>query len=251
MHRFFLGKSDLVLDQVILINESETLKHLKLSLRVKLSESIELISDQFTYICQIQSIEEDQITTKIQSKESHSNETSSTIDLFQCVPKGTKLELILQKNVELGVKKFYLVDSKRCVADYTGKDISKKIMRFERIIKEAAKQSKRDIVPEIEGPYTLKDVSKKIDTYDVFLVLYENEESTSIGEKLNALKSINSGKLKIGILVGPEGGLEPYEVDDLQANGAFSVSLGKRILRTETAGFTAVTIAQYIMGEFE
>jgi 16S rRNA (uracil1498-N3)-methyltransferase len=68
---------------------------------------------------------------------------------------------------------------------------------------------------------------------------------------LNALKSINSGKLKIGILVGPEGGLEPYEVDDLQANGAFSVSLGKRILRTETAGFTAVTIAQYIMGEFE
>ena len=173
----------------------------------------------------------------------HVNESPIQIDLFQCLPKGQKLELIVQKNVELGVHGFYLITSKRCIVDYKPKDIPKKLERLDRIAKEAAKQSKRDIIPKVHGILSLKETATMIKGYDLFLVLYERENSEGLKARLAAFKGA-----KIAILIGPEGGLDQSEVDGLIQAGALSTTLGKRILRTETAGFVAVSCIQYQMG---
>jgi len=227
----------------LILKNAETVNHLTRVLRVKIGETVEMITDHSTIIGSVSSIQENIVRIEIESEGAHQNESETQIDLFQCLPKGQKLELIIQKNVELGVHGFYLVTSKRCIVDYKPKDVPKKLERLGRIAKEAAKQSKRDIIPKINGMFTIKDVIKMIDGYDQFLILYEREDAQGIKDRLATF----TGK-KIALLIGPEGGLEQLEVDGLIDAGAFSTTLGKRILRTETAGFVAVSCIQYQMG---
>lgn len=243
MHRFFMEVEDARDAIEVVLKNSETVNHLVRVLRVKTGEAVEIVTSETTIIGQVSAIGLDSVAVAIQTEEKHANESPIQIDLFQCLPKGQKLELIIQKNVELGVHGFYLVASKRCIVDYKPKDVPKKLERLDRIAKEAAKQSKRDIIPKVHGILTIKDTINKIDDYNQFLVLYEREDSEGLKARLAAL-----GGKKIAILIGPEGGLDQSEVDGLIQAGALSTTLGKRILRTETAGFVAVSCIQYHVG---
>jgi 16S rRNA (uracil1498-N3)-methyltransferase len=229
--------------QEVVLKNTETVNHLVRVLRVKSGESVEIVTSESIIVGQVSAIGIDSVTVTIESEGHHVNESPIQIDLFQCLPKGQKLELIIQKNVELGVHGFYLVASKRCIVDYKPKDVPKKLERLDRIAKEAAKQSKRDIIPKLNGILNLKDTCAMIKDYDQFLILYEREDSEGLKARLAAF----NGK-KIAILIGPEGGLDQSEVDALIQAGALSTTLGKRILRTETAGFVAVSCIQYHMG---
>ncbi len=242
MHRFFMEIEDVQDIHEVVLNNTETINHLIRVLRAQIGESIEIITEETSIVGTVAVINQDSVKVEIVTEKPHSNESPIQIDLFQCLPKGQKLELIIQKNVELGVHGFYLVASKRCIVDYKPKDVPKKLERLDRISKEAAKQSKRDIIPKVVGLLTIKDVIVKIADYDQFLILYEREDSKGLKERLNTLTGT-----KIAILIGPEGGLDQSEVDDLVTSGALSTTLGKRILRTETAGFVAVSCIQYQM----
>lgn len=240
MHRFFLETDDHVLEDDIYLNHKETVKHLVKVLRVKLNESIELVDAFFVYEAKVIETSLSQVHVSIVSKKSHDHETEAPIDLFQCLPKGPKLEWIVQKNVELGVAAIYLVTSKRCVVEWKSSEVHKKLDRYVKIAKEAAKQSKRDVVPLVHGLETIDTLTAIIKNYDLFVVLYEHESNQSLKSLIQ-----NKNKQKIGVLVGPEGGFDEMEIKGLIKAGARIATLGKRILRTETAGMVAVTCLQY------
>ncbi len=240
MHRFFIEPEDTRDNNVITINNLDSVSHMSRVLRIKPGELVEIVLMDSLVKGEVTEINTEYVVLCIQSEMPHENESDIQIDLFQCLPKGQKLELILQKNVELGVHDFYLVQSKRCIVDYKPKDVPKKIERLSKIVKEASKQSKRDRIPEVFGVMSLKDVFSFISKYDQFLILFEGETSKGLKGHLKDFK----GK-KIAVFIGPEGGLDQIEVDQLLASGALSTTLGKRILRTETAGFVAVSCIQY------
>lgn len=154
------------------------------------------------------------------------------------------MELIIQKTTEIGVKKIIPVAMERSIVKLNEKDAKKKIERWQKISEVAAKQSKRDIIPKIENIIKISDLCNKIKEYELFIVAYENEEEITLKQILQENKEIK----KIGVLVGPEGGIDEKEIEKLVQNGAKTVSLGKRILRTETA---PITIASNIVYEFE
>ena len=165
------------------------------------------------------------------------------IHLYQGLPKADKMELIIQKTTELGIYKIIPVDMVRCVVKLDEKDIKKKIERWQKIAEGAAKQSKRDIIPKIENKLKLKDLINKIKEYDIFIVAYEEEEEKTLKQVLKKLE--NKNNYKIGILIGPEGGIDLKEIEILKENGAIIVTLGKRILRTETAPIAMVSNILY------
>lgn len=244
MHRFFMAPEDQSDQARIVLNHRETVKHLTKVLRVRIGEQIEVVDEKGVYIGEVHEIEEGHVALSIQSFTATDLSGDIKIELFQCLPKGQKLELILQKNVELGVSGFFLVQSGRCVSDFKGKDTDKKLERFKRIIKEAAKQSKSPSIPFLEGVLSVEAVAARIPDYDLFLVPYEDEKAYTFKRALQGFSPSLSGK-KIGFIIGPEGGFDPDEVELLKRAGAQVVTLGKHILRTETAGMTATAWLQF------
>ena len=242
MHRFFLESEDQVESNCVRLLNGETVNHLVKVLRVKKDEAVEIVTENEVFRTHVEAIGQGDVLLFIDEKLPHQNELPFQLDLFQCLPKGQKLELILQKNVELGVSNFYLVHANRCVVDYKPKDVPKKMERLARIIKEAAKQSKRDVMPTLNGILTLKEVENMIEAYDCFMILYEREDAMSLKKKLKQF----TGR-RIAVFIGPEGGLDLGEVERLVQSGAHSITLGKRILRTETAGFVAVANIQFAL----
>ena len=157
------------------------------------------------------------------------------------------MELIIQKGTELGVSEFIPVNMKRCIVKLDGKDEAKKIERWNKISEVAAKQSGRDIIPKVRSLETVKQLEKQVNDFDLFLVAYEMEKENYIKNELQKLKSTKEN-YKIAVLIGPEGGLEPLEVETLKLAGAKVISLGSRILRTETV---ALQVSSIIMYELE
>ncbi len=172
--------------------------------------------------------------------EQHESEAESPVKvtLFQCLPKTGKMELIVQKCTELGVYAIAPVNSARCVV-VPGKDYDKKRERYNRVALEAAKQSRRAMVPQVLPLIELKKID--LQSFDLFLVAYEDETAVSLKQALRAANALTS----IALLIGPEGGLEEGEVAQLVKAGAKSVSLGRRILRTETAGMAMLAQTLY------
>jgi len=172
--------------------------------------------------------------------ERHASEVESPVKvtLFQCLPKTGKMELIVQKCTELGVFAIVPVHSARCVV-VPGKDYDKKRERYNRVALEAAKQSRRAMIPSVLPLIELKKID--VQSFNLFLVAYEDETAVSLKQALRAA----SAPASIALLVGPEGGLEEGEVAQLVKAGAKSISLGKRILRTETAGMAMLAQTLY------
>lgn len=155
------------------------------------------------------------------------------------------MELIIQKTTEIGVKEIIPVAMERSIVKLNEKEAKKKIERWQKIAEVAAKQSKRDVIPKIGNVIRINDLCEKVKEYDVFIVAYENEEKISLKHVLKQNKEIR----KIGVLVGPEGGIDDKEIEKLKHyDNVKIVTLGKRILRTETA---PITIASNIIYEFE
>ena len=168
------------------------------------------------------------------------------ITLFQGIPKFEKMELIIQKNTEVGVNNIVPVIMERTVVKLDEKVASKKLDRWQKIAEIAAKQSMRDIIPNVKSIIKTKEID--VDMYDVVLVAYENEEHNMLKAELKKLESQNKQEYNIAIVIGPEGGISEKEIELLDEKNVKFVSLGKRILRTETAG---LVMAGNILYELE
>ncbi|MFI3209744.1 MAG: RsmE family RNA methyltransferase [Peptostreptococcaceae bacterium] len=240
MDRFFVDKTNINLEDNKAKINGEDVKHISKVLRLRVGEEVEICDKENSeYICEINSIEKDEVCLNILTKKEVNREPKIKIKVYQGVPKGPKMEYILQKLTEVGVCEIILVDTKRSISKFDKKE-DKKLERFERIIYEASKQSKRGQIPVLRGVLSFKEALVDMKNNDLNVVPYENERTTSIKK---AIKGVNIDS--IGIFIGPEGGISEEEIESLEENNFTSVSLGPRILRTETASVVASSIILY------
>ena len=243
MYRFFVEPSQ-VEETVIRICGSDV-NHIKNVLRMKTGEEI-LIStgETMEYTCYIEEFLEDEVTAHIMYAQEAGYELSSKIYLFQGLPKSDKMEWIIQKAVELGVHQVIPVATKRAVVRLEGKKEVNKQRRWQAISESAAKQSKRMQIPTVHMPVTFQQALAMIAESDVRLMPYENAEGMEGTRKI--LESIEPGE-SIAVLIGPEGGIDEAEVEMAMKAKVEPITLGKRILRTETAGMTVLSILVYLL----
>ena len=239
MHRFFV-EPDQIAEASIVIS-GEDFKHITKVLRLGKDDVIEICDGRGTdYQVALNSPGDQTVSGSITRQYPSRGETPElVITLFQGLPKGTKMEAIIQKCVELGVYEVVPFSSMRVISQI--KD--KKIERWQRIAYEAAKQSKRGMIPAIRLPQTLTEILKQVDDYDLMILAYEDENRLTLKAALEAFEKKNEvdKSLKIGVIIGPEGGFDPQEVTACKAAGVVSVTLGQRILRTETAGMVVLS----------
>jgi len=190
-------------------------------------------------LCRLEHIEADAVMAEIIEEDVQNTELSVRFYLFQGLPKGDKLELIVQKTVELGAAGIIPVEMARCVMKLDEKKKKARRERWQSIAESAAKQSKRNVIPEVSDVMTYKQAMEKAAEMDLFLVPYENERG--MAETRETLSRIKPG-MSVGILVGPEGGFEEKEIDLARRAGGAVISLGRRILRAETAAVTALAM---------
>lgn len=247
MHKFFTSPENFANGEAKILGED--VKHIYKVLRLTDGEKVVVNNcNGIEYLGEIQSVSKQEVIISIIEKMDINNESAIELYLFQGLPKAQKMDLIVQKGTELGINKIIPVITSR--VDVKLKGEFKKLDRLNRIALEAAKQSKRTVVPNVEEPIDFQDVLKGIDEMDIFLVPYENAENFGIKALINELDEEKIEKIrKVGILVGPEGGFEDEEIKALRDKGAYIITLGKRILRTETAGFVAASLIQYELGD--
>lgn len=250
MRKFFV-KNENVENETIKIVGTDV-NHIKNVLRLKLGSQIEICNQetQENFICEITEMSKDCIQTKILEKVEAVAEGNVELHIFQGLPKADKMELIIQKGTELGVSKFIPVALKRSIVKLSYKDEIKKIERWQKIAEVASKQSHRDLVPEIGKVISVQNICEMVPEYDVVLLAYEEEKNNFIKKELLNIKHTKE-KLKIAVVIGPEGGLEKEEVFALEKAGAKVVSLGKRILRTETVALQVASIILYELEKWE
>ncbi|RDY29714.1 16S rRNA (uracil(1498)-N(3))-methyltransferase [Romboutsia weinsteinii] len=245
MDRFFVEKNNINLENNTCIIEGEDVKHISKVLRCKIGEELEVCDkDNNEYICEITNIDKNIVNLDILEKADIKRESNLKIRLYQGLPKGPKMEMILQKLTEVGVDEIVLVQTKRSVAKVDDKKEDKKFDRWERIIYEAAKQSKRGKLPKLRGVLSFKEALEEMKNNDMNICPYENERTVSIKKAIK-----NSDIKNIGIFVGPEGGFAEEEIEKIQEIGSKVVSLGPRILRTETASVVASSIVLYELSD--
>jgi len=243
--RFFVGKKNINLENETCIIEGEDVKHISKVLRCRVGEELEVCdNDNNEYICEITDIDKSQVSLNILEVVDVKRESDLKIKVYQGLPKGPKMEMILQKLTEVGVDEIILVQTKRTVVKVDDKKEDKKIERWERIIYEAAKQSKRGKIPRLRGVLSFKEALDDMKMNDLNIAPYENERTKSIKQAIKGVDIKN-----IGIFVGPEGGFEDTEIKDIEEIGGQSVSLGPRILRTETASLVASSIVLYELSD--
>lgn len=244
MNRFFTEKEN-ISDEIVTI-VGEDVKHIKNVLRLNKGDKIVVCDGEaYEYIVEITSLEDALVSGDIIHKELSKSEAPIDIKLYQGLPKSTKMDLIIQKTTELGVKEIVPVITERTVVKLENqKKEQKKLERWNRIALEAAKQSKRGKIPIVRNVLSFKELINHLGNEDFVIVPYEDDSMTGAKEILEKCKS-----KKISIVIGPEGGFEKEEISKLKDIGAHVVSLGPRILRTETAGFTAIAIALYELGD--
>ncbi len=225
MHRFFTTE----IQNGTAAVRGEDVKHIAKVLRLRAGDCVQLCDGEGNECdAVITSVAPDAVTFETQPWQRAKTESETRITLFQCLPKAGKMETIIQKCVELGASAFVPVQSERCVVvlkpPYAGR-----IERWQRVSEEAAKQSRRGVIPTVYEPAAVDKLS--FADFDAVFAAYENERTVSLKTALRA----HPGK-RIAIVVGPEGGFSDAEIETLVKKGAVSVSLGPRILRTETAG---------------
>ncbi len=244
MPKFFVENNQIKNDTIYIKNQD--VNHIKKVLRKNIEDEI-TICDENTkqdYLCKITNIEENEITCKIIKELETNVESNIEVSIFQGLPKADKMELIIQKSVELGVHDITPIEMKRCVVKLQGKDKTKKIERWQKISEVAAKQCGRNYIPKINNIENLKEISEKIKDYDVVLVAYEEEKENTLKNELELLKKDNDN-IKIAVVIGPEGGIDKEEIEVLKRNEAKIITLGKRILRTETVALNVLSIIMY------
>ena len=223
-----------------IVLDGESARHIAKSLRMRVGDMI-CVTDGGAddYGCQIEEITRDEVVLKVCYKQACESEPTCRVTIYQGVPKSSKLEDIIQKCVELGVTEIVPTLTKRCVSRPDDKSAGKKNVRYQKIALEAAQQSGRGIVPQIQNMKTLKQAVAD-DNSEVKIVFYEGG-----GERLTEIVKPNTKS--VAVFIGPEGGFEDAEIKLAMENGIEPITLGKRILRTETAGFTVLSWIVYLM----
>lgn len=242
MSKFFV-KTEQIENNNIIIN-GDDVNHIINVLRMKKGDEIQVCNQETgdNYNAQITQYTKNEVDCEIIERINKTTESNVNITLFQGLPKFEKMELIIQKNTEVGVKRIVPVIMERTVVKIDEKVASKKLERWQKIAEIASKQSMRDIIPKIDNIIKLRDID--ITNFDAVLVAYENEEHNKLKDELQKLsKKIegtnsnnNEENFNIAIVIGPEGGISEKEIELLAEKNAKFVSLGRRILRTETAG---------------
>ena len=239
MFRYFCADDKINNNKVTI--EGGDAKHLKTILRAQAGDKISVVSESKEYIAEIESINKEDIICTLVEEVMTNNETKINITLCQGIPKQTKMETIIQQNVELGVKRFIPLITERTVVKLNEKDREqKKLDRWQKIAKESAKQSKRNIVPIVEDIKTVKQLIEKLKNEEAEVIVpYELEDVKLLKDVLKEPKE------NYYIVIGPEGGFDIKEIEMFQEIGAHIVTLGKRILRTETAGVVTSSVVLY------
>ena len=231
MQKFFVNNNHIIDNQIELTGSD--VNHIVNVLRLRKDDDIQIcdVDTGYNYIAKIIEYNNEKVVCNIIDRIESNSETVINIDLFQGLPKADKMELIIQKTIEIGVKSITPVEMERCVVKLDAKDKIKKIERWNKIAEGAAKQSKRDIIPQINNVINIKELYDKVSDYDLFIVAYEEEKQTSLKKILKE----NMAAKNIGVLIGPEGGIDIKEIEQIKNTDAKIVTLGSRILRTETA----------------
>ena len=236
MYNFF--SSNPKTDQRYVIDGGD-FNHISNVLRMKVGDRLLVSYDGKSDLCEIESFTDDSAILLVVEENYQNTELPISVTLFQALPKGDKTELIIQKAVELGVTEIVPVETSRCVVKIDGKKKDGKISRWQAIAESAAKQSKRNVIPTVHDLLTFKQTMQIIKDFDLFLFPYENHDGMK--STVDALSQIKQG-CKVAVFIGPEGGFSDQEVESATQNGAKVISLGKRILRAETASITALSM---------
>lgn len=241
MHHFFVDPSNINGKRIVITGSD--VNHIKNVLRMNIGDEISVSNglDGREYRCGIDEIGEEVICTLRFIKEENI-ELPSKVYLFQGLPKSDKLEMIVQKCVELGVYEVIPVAMKRCVMKVEPKKVASKTARWQGIAEAAAKQSKRSVIPTVKEVMGFKEAIQYAENLDVLLIPYEMAEGMEYTREV--IESIRPGQ-SVGIIIGPEGGIDDTELALAKENGFKEITLGKRILRTETAGLTVMSILMY------
>ena len=245
MHQFFVTPMQVKEDRIYI--EGQDVNHIKNVLRMKTGEQLK-ISDgnNKRYLCEIETMTAQEVCVRIIEEQQVNTELPSKIYLFQGLPKGDKMELIVQKAVELGVYEVIPVATKRAVVKLDEKKAAKKVERWNGIAESGAKQSGRNVIPSVTKVMSYKEALAYAKELDVILIPYELAEGMM--ETKQVIEGIKKGA-SIGVFIGPEGGFETAEVEQAIESGAKAITLGRRILRTETAGLTTLSILMYHLEE--
>ena len=246
MNRFFVDDPGAFSDRSVVIT-GEDVNHVKNVLRLKENDEL-IVSDGRgrDYHCRISGITNEEVVADICDICDNFSELSTEITLFQGFPKGDKMELIIQKTVELGVTRIVPVMTKRTVVKLDDKKAKKKTERYNMIAESAAKQSGRGMIPEVTMPVSFAEAVSMAEKLDMNIIPYEEAEGVEYSR--NIIKSIK-GKKSFGIFIGPEGGFAREEVEKALDAGASAITLGHRILRTETAGMAVISIIMFELEE--
>lgn len=244
MHKFF-ANCEMVNDSYATIT-GDDVKHIYKVLRLNCGDEVVINNEQGKeYLGEIEEITKQYVKVKIIEEIEINSESNLDITLFQGLPKSTKMDLVVQKCTELGVNTFVPIITSR--VDVKLKGEFKKLDRLQRIALEACKQCKRARVPKVLEPIDFKEMIKSLEDMDLVVVPYENATGNGIRTMKNVIEK-NALK-NVAIIVGPEGGFEEEEIEALEEKKAYIVTLGPRILRTETAGFVCVSLIQYELGD--
>lgn len=245
MYRFFVAPEQI--GDVSISITGKDVNHIKNVLRMKVGETV-LISDgsDREYICAIRQLKDDEVIADIEDINGRSRELPIKVTLFQALPKGDKMETVIQKMIELGAYEIVPMSTKRCVVKLDAKKAANKTKRWNAIAESAAKQSKRGVIPKVHEPVTYKQALEMAKDMDMLLIPYEEAENMEHTRRV--VSEIKSG-MSIGIFIGSEGGFAREEVEQAKKCGAREITLGKRILRTETAGMALMAVLMYLTEE--
>lgn len=245
MPKFFIPREKITEGQIII--DTEDVAHITRVLRLGKGDTITCCDSRgMDYEAMIAETEPNRVICDILSSSKSESEPNIHVTLFQGLPKASKMEYIIQKTTELGICEIVPVKLSRCVVKIDNKkDESKKLDRWQKISESAAKQSGRGIVPEVKPFMTLDDVLAAAKDFDLFFVPYECEEQQTLREILLSKKDVK----QVGFVIGPEGGFDKAETEKLKNAGIPTVTLGKRILRTETAGEAVLAMTMYEIGD--
>ncbi len=242
MYQFFVEPSQIQGNRILITGSD--VNHIRNVLRMKVGEEIAVSNgiDGKEYRCGIENMTEEEIVCGLRFVKEDGVELPSKIYLFQGLPKADKMELIIQKAVELGAYEVIPVSAKRCVVKLDEKKAANKIGRWQGIAEAAAKQSKRAVIPKVHSVMSMKDAIAYAQDMEVKIIPYELAEDMKHTKRI--MEAVQPGQ-RIAVFIGPEGGFEESEVQLAKEAGIEPVTLGRRILRTETAGFTVISWLMY------
>ena len=236
MQRYFAE----IINNKVILNDDD-IHHVLHVMRMRKGDELEVVADQHLYSAIIESINPLEISINYEIPSD--SEINQDVTLFYTLAKGDKIDLVVQKATELGVKRIVLLSSERCVVKWEEKETDKKLERYRKIAKEASEQSHRLIIPEIVGVFSLKNIPDNL-LCDLNLFAYEKQA----GKTIDLHKELNNAKGSVSVLVGPEGGFSEKEAEMVVNKYNFvPISLGKRILRSETGAIYALSVIGFYL----